>query len=566
MEGDVKGQGRVGFWLALLLCTVVPIFALGLSNHGLWTADEPRVAEIGREMGLSGNWAVPTLNGRPFLEEPPLYYAALGATFRLLGVSDSIARLPSAVFAVAGVVALFFLGTMFFGPRIGFISGVIMATCGEYFRVAHWVIVDSALACFVIMAVTFFSGAYLSQNRGRRILFYVLCYVSAVLAFYTKGFLGVGISGLALLAFLVFGKDTKEIGRMHLWLGVLIFGTLVSPWFVALWTLGGTNYLDVFLIHNHIGRFAGGSSGHHQPLYYYLTQFPVGFLPWSILIIPVFYRAFQKNEASDSRERTGLLLAKCWFAAGFLILSVAATKRVLYLMPIFAPVCLMTAWYVDKTLKGLACLFVDRLFLRVFGLLPLLSAVAIGVAYFVGVPKYGLSLSWPSASALVFLCVLAATLSFLALLAIRGSLTRFWILSSASVYSLLVLGLVVVFPILDHYKSFVPFCRGITASVPPDGALYAYKPDETLRGAVPFYTGRFVTEVETLQALETAAAKGPAFVVIRDKRQELERELTGTGRFSVVARFGGDGDRSLAIFKGGDRPKVQPGSQPVTAP
>ncbi len=64
-------------YFVLLLIVVVPLFSIGLSNHGLWSADEPRVAEIGREMALSGNWAVPTLNHKPFLEEPPLYYATV---------------------------------------------------------------------------------------------------------------------------------------------------------------------------------------------------------------------------------------------------------------------------------------------------------------------------------------------------------------------------------------------------------------------------------------------------------------------------------------------------------
>ena len=147
-EGNaMKNKDRqFRFYFVLLLVSALPLFALGLSNHGVWTADEPRVAEVGREMALTGNWAVPTLNQKPFLEEPPLYYASIAATFRLLGgASDKTVRIPSAIFAFGGVLALFFFGVMLFGPRTGFLSAFIMATCGEYFRVAHWVIVDSAL-------------------------------------------------------------------------------------------------------------------------------------------------------------------------------------------------------------------------------------------------------------------------------------------------------------------------------------------------------------------------------------------------------------------------------------
>ena len=165
-----------------------------------------------------------TLDQKPFLEEPPLYYAAIGAVFKALGTSsDKVVRIPSAIFAFGGVLALFFLGNMLSGPRCGFFAAFVLATCGEYFRVAHWVIVDSALTCFIICALTFFLTAYLSPHRGRRFLFYVLCYISCALAFYAKGFIGVAIPGLAVLAFLIFDRNFKEILKMHLWLGIAVF-------------------------------------------------------------------------------------------------------------------------------------------------------------------------------------------------------------------------------------------------------------------------------------------------------------------------------------------------------
>jgi 4-amino-4-deoxy-L-arabinose transferase-like glycosyltransferase len=184
-------NNQVVLFAALLCAVVIPLLSLGLSNHGLWSADEPRVAEIGREMALTGNWAVPMLDQKPFLEEPPLYYASLAAVFRAAGnATDRIVRIPSALFALGGVIALFFLDTMLFGPRIGFVGALILATGAEYFRVAHWVIVDSALACFIITALTLFMAGYLAESKGKKLLFYVLCYVSCGFAFYVKGFIG----------------------------------------------------------------------------------------------------------------------------------------------------------------------------------------------------------------------------------------------------------------------------------------------------------------------------------------------------------------------------------------
>ena len=67
------------------------------------------------------------LDQKPFLEEPPLYYASIAAVFRALGISsDKVVRVPSAVFAFGGVLALFFLGSMLWGPR-----------CRVFLRLCH---------------------------------------------------------------------------------------------------------------------------------------------------------------------------------------------------------------------------------------------------------------------------------------------------------------------------------------------------------------------------------------------------------------------------------------------
>src|SRR4051812_50207248 len=72
------------------------LFFYGLGQFGLIGADEPRYAQVAREMMLRGDWVTPTLGGSPWLEKPPLYYWEAGLVYRVLGVSDLAARIPSA--------------------------------------------------------------------------------------------------------------------------------------------------------------------------------------------------------------------------------------------------------------------------------------------------------------------------------------------------------------------------------------------------------------------------------------------------------------------------------------
>ena len=142
-----------------------------------------------------------------------------------------MARLPSAFFALAGVLATFFIANLLFGPRVALFSGLILATAQFYFRIAHWVVVDTTLTFFVISAMGLFIAGYLSASDKKKAFYYVLLYLSCTLAFFTKGFIGIVIPALSILVFLITERNVKEIQKMRLWLGILIFAVMVLPWF-----------------------------------------------------------------------------------------------------------------------------------------------------------------------------------------------------------------------------------------------------------------------------------------------------------------------------------------------
>ncbi|MBV9574707.1 MAG: glycosyltransferase family 39 protein, partial [Acidobacteriales bacterium] len=83
------------------------LFCFGLSSFGLVGADEPRYAQVAREMLARHDWVTPTLGGRAWLEKPPLYYWQAIVAFRLFGISDWAARLPSAFDATLMVAAVY---------------------------------------------------------------------------------------------------------------------------------------------------------------------------------------------------------------------------------------------------------------------------------------------------------------------------------------------------------------------------------------------------------------------------------------------------------------------------
>lgn len=549
--------------LILLLLIIIPLFSLGLSNHGLWSADEPRVAEIGREMTTTGNWVVPTLNQQPFLEEPPLYYGALALTFKAFGVSDKVARIPSALFAFASVLVVFFVANFLFGSQTALLAGLILATTGEYFRVAHTVIVDSGLTFFVVSSMGLFIIGYLSDSNRKKLLCYILMYVSCGLAFFTKGFIGIVIPGLGILSFLIIDRNLKEILKMRLWLGVLVFLAMALPWFVALWHQGGTEHLEVFLLHNHLQRFlpaglagtiSGKASGHHHPFYYYLKEFPLGFLPWSILLVPVIFHAFSRPGRSNTPSEKGLLFAKCWFFAGIIFLSISSTKRTLYLMPIFAPIAMITALYIESTLSSHSINKVGKVFLWVFAVVLFVIGTGAIPGYLYVRDSHVLASSGELLVPIILLSILMVPSSLMAIRYLcRGDLRKYWVAANVSIVGALLFILTAVVPVVDRHKSFVPFCQQVGDIVPSGRPLYAYEPDETLQGAVPFYTGRYLVAIKGFNSLtKLINAEEPFFIITRDKRREAETELLSTGRLAITYQENMGTDRTLTVFKKND--------------
>jgi hypothetical protein len=130
------------------------------------------------------------------------------------------------------------------------------------------------------------------------------------------------------------------------------------------------------------------------------------------------------------------------------------------------------------------------------------------------------------------------------------NLRRYWTASATSIIVWLIFAAVILAPVIDRHKSFVPFCQQIDSNVPHNQNFFAYQPDETLRGAIPFYTGHYLIELRGLDSLHNIAEdKESFFVIVRDKRRKFEADLLSTGSLSIFYQQKMGTDRTLAVFK-----------------
>src|SRR5208337_4761229 len=148
------------------------LFFYGLGAFGLLGADEPRYAQVAREMLERSDWVTPTLQAKPWLEKPVLYYWQAMLSFRLGGVTDQAARLPAA-FDASLLIAVIYLFLRRFRRGSELDGALIAASCAGVVGFAHAAATDMPLAaCFSIGLLAWY-GWYESRRHVYLAAFYV---------------------------------------------------------------------------------------------------------------------------------------------------------------------------------------------------------------------------------------------------------------------------------------------------------------------------------------------------------------------------------------------------------
>src|ERR1700693_577997 len=93
-------------WAVLILLTLYVCYFSHLGAFGFIGPDEPRYAWIARDMAETGDWVTRRLYGTPWFEKPVFYYWSAAVCFKLFGVNEASARLPSAICALLATLSL----------------------------------------------------------------------------------------------------------------------------------------------------------------------------------------------------------------------------------------------------------------------------------------------------------------------------------------------------------------------------------------------------------------------------------------------------------------------------
>jgi 4-amino-4-deoxy-L-arabinose transferase-like glycosyltransferase len=322
-------------WSTLLCLICLIVLFHGLGSAALFEPDEGRNAEKAREILLLGDWVTPHQNFLPTLDKPIFFYWLVARCFKIFGLAEWSARLPSVISAIGCLVLVYRFARKQWGMWEALWSCLVLVTSVEFLVLSRIVIFDMTLTLFIAWALVSF---YAAQEAGRSTsgnLHWLTMYAAIGAATLVKGLLGVIIPGMVVFCYLLFSRKWFLLSRMKIVQGVIVFMVIVAPWYV--WVeIRNPGYLRYFLWEEHFVRYLTAHFSRTHDWYYFFAVLGAGFLPWS-LILPVTVGSLWKRR--DDELNVFLVL---WVILPFIFFSASHSKLPHYILPTFPALALLT--------------------------------------------------------------------------------------------------------------------------------------------------------------------------------------------------------------------------------
>lgn len=328
------------YWLMLFMAAAVLLFA---GNGSLLVTDsvESNYALTAKEMVLSGDWLSPQIYGHYWYDKPIFFYWLTALAYKIFGFTEFASRFFPALFGLGGLALVAWGGSKLDNERSGFCSALVLLSSVEFFLISKSVITDAVLFCFFSATLLFF---YLGYRDGKASYWYIM-YAAAGFSVLTKGPIGVLLPGLIITLFLLWQRDWRVLKRMHLASGTLLCLAVAVPWYAAMYSLHGSDFINTFFGTHNFLRATVSEHPRDDVFYYYALVNLLALFPWSGLVPWTVYKWQQAGRPKLTEQQRFLLL---WALVVFVFFQCMATKYLTYTYPLLFPASLLLGSLLDK--------------------------------------------------------------------------------------------------------------------------------------------------------------------------------------------------------------------------
>ncbi|CAN5279558.1 hypothetical protein BH20ACI2_BH20ACI2_01440 [soil metagenome] len=378
-------------WISLFVLAAGAYFA-GL-DMPLVGPDEPRYAQVAREMFIRGDLITPTLGGYHWFEKPALLYWLQIGAYSLLGVTEFAARLGPALFGFGTILSLWMLGrSVDVNSRDDVKNGSFAIWLALIATSSLGIIVFAHGASFDIivtfpMAASLVSFFIFDQAKPRNFrsstLPLLLFYFFIGLALLAKGLIGIVFPfAIVGLYHLLSRKLPNKAFTVSLVWGTMLAVAVAATWYWPMYHRHGYEFVDEFFLQHHFQRFTSNKYQHPQPFYFFFWVLPLMTIPWlpffGAAVVSYIRGLFREPLAGSSTNSSPLLLfAWAWLLVPLVFFSLSGSKLPGYILPAVPAAIVVTGTYVYGLVKNSF-----RWRNIVLGLAGLTFAVLIAVALF----------------------------------------------------------------------------------------------------------------------------------------------------------------------------------------
>jgi 4-amino-4-deoxy-L-arabinose transferase-like glycosyltransferase len=345
---------RIG-WAVLIVATLYVCYFSHLGAIGFVGPDEPRYAWIARDMAETGDWVTPRLYGKPWFEKPPLFYWGAALSFKLFGVSEASARLPSAISALLATLALAWLALRLYGAETARWLLLLLPTTVGMIGFSHAAATDMPFSGMLTIAMACAAVVLgLTRNENTPILPRTPWFALILFGFFlglavlAKGPAAIILSGGAVFFWALFTKRWPDAFRLFHPAAIAAFCLTALPWYI-LCAHRNPDFFRIFIIEHNFKRFLTPEFQHIQPFWYYGPILLLALFPWIGMTLSAVLNSLRQK--FEMKLDSTVVFFLTFSAFPVIFFSISRSKLPGYVLPAIPAFAFLTAYALASALR-----------------------------------------------------------------------------------------------------------------------------------------------------------------------------------------------------------------------